>query len=931
MPDTQSRPAASRKLGGIPHDETASPGIYRKPAAFKMRPIPRPVVRKKVQQQPKSSGGSSSGGWLLAILVFGGAGYLAYQKPPQLVALYQRLTAASARSPVVAGGVAPLDTTPLVDASQGWVWLFEEGEWRVPNDAQHESSGGLLRLRSSMEKPQPAADATIRARIVIRDGGGSAGVFLRSTPAGGRYRLAVDADQRFVRLVHQGPASTEELGKHRFFKTLVRGDRLLLELRATGDRLVGSVNGEQVIDVDDTRSKEAGSWGIESSDAWFELVEVPIAAPKTMAEATPPAPAEPAPMPAAPMPVAAPAPVPAAPPTDTGKWLASMEPQWQASFEREVGAPFQASVNGLKNQFLGTIETQLAAATQARKFEDAAFFRGERQRLAAGEDVPMTDESIVPPSLVNLRNGYRNEFAKFDKARADRAKAFHARIDSLLAQSQNALVQRQRAEEAVEIKTKREQLAALWVPLAVPPAGITAPPAGTVASAAATSGAPRPLIGTAPTVSAFAKMPPRQIVEKLLAVGAGVWITQKTNTPPDPRRAYNNGTEIKAMTELSGDKFAVTRVDFRRESQDEKPFSTADLAIVEALGDVTELSLRGPGVTDVIFDKLKTLRRLDSLTVEGAKITAVSYGVLPTLPDLRELRLNGSGASDDAMKSVGQCRRLERLSLTNTPITDAGLAPIGKLPALQELDLSNLDKLTSTGIGFLGECRTLDRLNLSGIRLSSNVLEAVARCAGLQSLTLSGNPLKDDQIAGLSALTKLHTLNLSNTGIVGTAFAKWPTRGAMTTLNLNNQPGVDDAALKAIGAAFPKLESLDISGVPLGATAAGFAAVGRLRNLKTLRVGGPVVNDEIMEEIAKCHDLQTLVIADGRLTDPGVVALAKLTRLSSLGLDLPPVTDAALKSFAKCKALKSIQIGEAAPEDVETKLRAALPGVSIRK
>jgi hypothetical protein len=153
----------------------------------------------------------------------------------------------------------------------------------------------------------------------------------------------------------------------------------------------------------------------------------------------------------------------------------------------------------------------------------------------------------------------------------------------------------------------------------------------------------------------------------------------------------------------------------------------------------------------------------------------------------------------------------------------------------------------------------------------------------------------------------------------------------MTTLNLTNQPGVDDAALKAIGSAFPKLETLEISGVPLGATAVGFASVGRLRSLRTLRVGGAVVNDEIMAEIAKCDDLQTLSISGGRLTEPGVAALTKLARLSSLDLGLPPVTDAALKSFAKCKALKSIQISAEAPPEIETKLRGALSGVAIRK
>jgi Leucine-rich repeat (LRR) protein len=925
MPDTQSRPAASRKLGGIPQGETTSPSIYRKPPAFKMRPIPRPPERVQVKAAHRSQRFIYTS-LLLAFLVLGGS-YVFYQYPPALTVLRQQFIALrqpqpASPTPVVGGATppdsAPADSTPLADASQGWTWLFDEGEWRVPSDARREYREGLLRLRSSMEKPQPAADATIRARIVIREGLGSPGVFLRSTAEGGRYRLFIDPDMRFVRLVHQSPAGTHELGKHRFFKSLVRGDRLLLELRAQGERLAGSVNGERVIEADDARSKEAGSWGIESADAWFELVEVPIPPLKTIAETTPPLPAEPAaPMPAAPkMAEVAPAPVPVTPISETGKWLASMEPQWQASYEREVAAPYERGVSDLKKQLLGTIEAQLTSATQARKLDDAAFFRGERQRLAAGEDVPMTDELIVPPALKSLRNGYRTELARLDKERADRAKAFHARTDSLLGQSQVALAQRQRYEEAAEIKKKREQLVALWVK---PPASVIAP---ATAAATATPAPLRPPIGSAVAATVFTKMPPQQVVEKLLAIGAGVWVTQKGGA---------NASEVKSLPELNGDKFTITHVEIRREGLDQKSITTADLGVIEALSDVTELGLRGPAVTDVIFEKIKAFRHLGTLTIEGAKITAASYAILPTLPELRDLRLSGLGTSDEGIKTIGQCRKIERLSLANLPISDEALSSVGKLPALQELDLSNLNKLTSTGIAFLVECRSLRRLNLSGFRLSSSVIEAVGRCTGLESLTLSGNPVKDDQIAGLSALNKLHTLNLSNTGLVGTAFANWPPRHAMTTLNLTNQPGVDDAALKAIGSAFPKLETLEISGAPLSATAVGFASVGRLRSLRTLRVGGALVNDEIMAELAKCNDLQTLNIPGGRLTEPGVAALAKLARLNSLELDLPPVTDEALKSFSKCKALKTILIAPDAPEETEKKLRTALSGVTIRK
>jgi hypothetical protein len=902
-----------------------------------MHTIPPPADSPAIPGE--SSSGPAIAGLVALIVVLGGvAAYLSHFPPPQLIAWLQPpATAPATTGP--SGIAAPLDTTPLAEPALGFAWLFDEKEWRTPENPLQEYKEGLVRVRTVMERKQPAADATIRARIVVREGSGIAGVFLRSTPEEGRYRLAIDPDLRFVRLVHQGPAGTHELGKHRFFRSLLKGDRVVLELDAEGDKLSGLVNGERVIDAVDTRSFKAGTWGIESTDGWFELVEVPLpppggmiaqaepatrpvaATPAPKAAAGTPAPAAPAsataPMPATPAPAPMAEPAPVGPLSETGKWLASMEPQWQAAFEKEVLAPYVKSLADLRTQFIGMVETQLAAATQARKLDDAAFFRGERKRLEAGEDVPMTDESIVPPALKNLRNGYRTELARHDKGRFERAKTFFAKTDTILAQNQATLTQRQRNAEALEVKAKRDQLAALWVkpPVSIAPAAAT--PA--TATAAATPAPARPAIGATPSPT-IAKMPARQVVEKLLALGAGVSVTP---------RGSEVATEVEEISKLPGERFEITTVNFPL--QPPKPLTAEDLAILEALHDVKVLSLRGSAVTDAVLEKIRPFRQLEILTLEGAAVTAASAPVLSTLTGLKELQLRNMGLGDEAIKALAQCRKIEELHLVSLPIGDEALATVGKLPSLERLWLTNVDKVTSAGVGHLAECRSLRRLYLTGSGVSSPTLDAVARCSSLEFLSLAGNALKDDQIAGLSALTRLQTLNLSNTGIVGTAFAKWGVRSSLTTLNMTNQPGVNDVALKAIGAAFPKLENLDITGLPFAATSEGFAAIGRLRSLRTLEVRGGVVNDEIMGEIAKCNDLATLTIPAAKLTDPGIVALARLGKLTRLDLDAPPVTEAALKALARCKTLRSLGISAETPAEVETKLRAALPNVEIRK
>jgi Leucine-rich repeat (LRR) protein len=916
MPDTPPQPAPTKKLGGIPEGEQTEPGVYRKPPTFKMQPIPRPVEKtgsRRSGGRPGRRKGPLITGIVLLLLL--GGGYFGWKKAPQIVALLRRPEPTP--RPFVTGP-APEDTSPLADPAAGFSWLFTEEEWRATSGKTGEFKGGLVHLRESMAKPQPETDGVIRARIRVREGGSAAGVMMRSTEENGRYRLFIDPDLRHVRLVLQKGDEITELGKYRFFRSILRGDLLTLELRVEGKYLFGSVNGAVVIEAEDGRLREPGSWGIEGGDAWFELVEVPTPKPKPMvAETT--APAEPA-MPA--MPAATPVPAPPAPVTsDTFKWLAGLEPQWKADFARDVTDPFDKGVADLKKQLLGTIESQLATATQAKKLDDAAFLRGEKQRLEKGEDVPMVDEAIVPQNIRTLRNGYRGNFTRLDQERSNRAKTFFTRIDTQLAQSQTALIQRQRAPEAAEVKAKREELAALWIK---PLAG--APPPTVAANAAATPAAARPALGT--TTSATAKLPPRQVVEKLLALGAGVWViqTDKTNQP------NQRGTEVTSMTELSGDKFTITHVDFKRLKPDEKPVTADDYVIVEHLSDVNELTLRGPGVTELIMAKLQGFRNLSRLSLEGLSgLKAPGYAVLPTLSNLRELDLRGMSPSDDAMKIVSQCRKIQRLTLANLPIGDEVFVSIAKLPALEEITLNNLDKITSPAIAHLGECHSLKRINFGGIRITSPMIEAVSKSTGLESLSLNGNPLKDTDIASLTALSRIQSLGLRGTEVVGTVFTKWPARPSVQSLDLQGAAGVNDEALKGIASAFPKLTTLEFKVVPLGATAAGFSSLGRLRSLRTLRITGEGVNDEIAAELAKCDDLQSLSLGGARLTDPGAAALAKLSKVTDLNIDHPPVTDPALKAFAKMKALKSLTIAADAPPETEQKLRASLPGVSIRK
>jgi len=592
---------------------------------------------------------------------------------------------------------------------------------------------------------------------------------------------------------------------------------------------------------------------------------------------------------------------PAGAQSDTVKWLAASDAKWQATYQRDVAGPFEKGVAELRRQYLASLGTPLAAATQAGRSEEMAVWTAERQNLASGGNLPATDDPGAPGALKSLRRSYREQFARLDKQRFDRARALFAQCDAVLSRSQAALVDRNRTNEAAELQKERDQLRTAWLqPPVVAAATATPAPGGTAA----------PI-----------RLSPPQILEKLLALGAGVWV----------KPGKGDVVEVHSATQMGDAKFAFSRVELRALRPDQTPLVAADYAILDSLSDLPELAMSGENVTDAVLEKLRSFRALQTLTLDGAKITAGSYNLLPALPELRELWLGNTGTTDEALKTIAQCRKLKSLHLVAQPVSDDGLANLSKMPALEELELNELDKLGSPGFAHLADCRGLKQIYAAGFTILSGMMENLGRCKNLEVITLPGSVLKDGDIAPLSALTRLRSLGLEGSGVTGAAFASWPMRLPMTGLNLSDAGGVDDGVLKNMEHAFPKLEELDVKLAASGFSASGAAILARLRSLQTLRLGGAGVTDEIVAQLAHCDALATLAIPAANLGDSGVATLAKLPHLAELSLDTPPLSDAALKSFGRCKELKTVNIGKDALPDTEAKLQRAVPGVVVHR
>jgi hypothetical protein len=642
-----------------------------------------------------------------------------------------------------------------------------------------------------------------------------------------------------------------------------------------------------------------------------ESTPLPRPTPAPIAAATPSPRAEPAPTPAPPTPKiaaatptpATPAPAPAPTMSESAQWLAANDAKWQADFQRDVLAPFGTAVGKLRAPYLAAIDMHITTASAAGKRDLAVALRTERQLIASGQAVP-DDSALAPlPDLKPHRTSWRAQFAKLDRDRFERARALHARYDQLLAQTEAQFTQQQKADDARAIKAKRDTLAAAW---------LLAP----VAEPKATAPAPAPL-------AKGARLAPRELVTRLLTLHVRI---RAADAPGRLRH------DVRSPMDLRGENPRLEEIEFRPRADGGTLATEDDLALLDQLPDLVDLALRGLDFTDAALERVRACRTLRALRLEGLKkITGANLNVLATLPELRSLALVNLPLGDDAIATVAQMPRLTKVRIENLPLTDAALASLATMPALEDLEFGGgAIKITPPGWTSLTAMRRLTRFVAHGNDLDA-ALAALSRCPSVQRVILEDRPVTDAAIAPLSALPRLAALHLASSKVTGAGFKSWPVRTSLTYLNLHDCPELKDGTLRAIAAAFPRIEELALFAVPDAITAAGAAEFNRLRQLKTLRLRGGAVTDSIAVEIAKAGGLTLLSVGKSSLTETGLLALGKLPHLSKLELTDPPITDGALKAFKRMRALKEILLGAETQEAVFTRLRADLPGVTVRK
>ena len=530
-------------------------------------------------------------------------------------------------------------------------------------------------------------------------------------------------------------------------------------------------------------------------------------------------------------------------------WLAKVDTQFRAPYEKEVLAPYEAGRNEVKQKYLAILIPQLTAAAAEARQADTDFLRDERQRAFDGKGVPPTDADHPPAAIVPGRAAYRAGMAKVEQDRAHAAKLQFDRYDKYLADTQATLAQRQRLDDVALLKAKREALAKEWLPASLAPA---APPS------VAAKATPIPRGPAADTSKAAV----HETVEWLIDAGAEVFVLEGNKEV----RIYD--TKALATSREGVSKVAIFNAKLT------KPIAPDELKKLGAFKGLRILEIRNLDLDDESIAFVQQLESLESFTIWYAgRLTDQTWDYLAAHPKLKSIKLRSvrgltgksldklanqrelhtleietSGVGDEGAAAIAKLPQLDTLSLVKSRVTDAALPGLAKLPNLTSLDLTG-SSVTPRGLAALKGLRRLDHLGYLDAQmpaLNEAVRELVANFPRMTAWKLSGDPITAGSLGALAQVRAIPSLTLAGKvesgGLAGLA----------------KMPGLDKLLLINGDHADADLEPLQA-----------------LHGLKYLEVGGKGVTDQFLEKMKKNRALKEIKLTTTSVTPAGIAAYEK--------------------------------------------------------
>ena len=384
----------------------------------------------------------------------------------------------------------------------------------------------------------------------------------------------------------------------------------------------------------------------------------------------------------------------------------------------------------------------------------------------------------------------------------------------------------------------------------------------------------------------------------------------------------NNISDIRALAELKG---------LRTLYLDNNPIT--DFSVLAELENLTTLSIKGIAISEEQLQALSSALPSCAIHTDTDQEDAadITLGGVTFKSDVKELNLSSRGITD--ISALSACRELERLDLTGNKISD--ITPLMDIPGLKELVIKDNQV---TDLRPLMALNTLAYINAEGNGITSTV--PLGSLTGLKELHLAGNPISD--YSGLSRLYSLETLGLEDTGLQDDDLDSLKGLSNLRLLTITNNPELGGEAVdklkSALSASYVEHDDLvysieiggekfreDLTELDLSNRAlTDISALALFKNLQIVNLRGN--NLENISVLQWTRGITKLDLACNSISDP--TALTGLPYLETL--DISGNKLSSVDVFATMTGLKELNLSgnNISPEQIE-RLRFALPGCNI--
>lgn len=377
--------------------------------------------------------------------------------------------------------------------------------------------------------------------------------------------------------------------------------------------------------------------------------------------------------------------------------------------------------------------------------------------------------------------------------------------------------------------------------------------------------------------------------------------------------------------------------------------SDPELRILRNRG-IQELSLMGNLGDETAWNQLAELPRLDRLVIGSASRPSIQ--VLPRCPSLRNLTLSfPEPVPDDLLQTLASLLHLTELKIEG-PVGDNLLHVVEPLKRLKVLDVSAASKVTGGGLQQLVAARPdlivlHPTLRATEADLATRKFIEAAR-GTLQVNTSNGQAWKaessepfvprelhfqggrlTDFAQALRDLRYLSTVRCPSTGNPDELANLFKLQPSLRVITLEAR-GMTADGLREL-AAQPELLQIEMHSSPKlsGEEWSPIANCRRLRRVTFL--DGTEIGDDVLAHLARCEQLDTLVIQNSPyLTPSGLLPLKSLPWLVELNLARCSLDDSAVDNLTQLQSLRVLHLdGTRVTQLGIDRLRAALPKCAI--